>query len=155
MCAARTFFIRTYGCQMNVHDSDKLANLLHHEGLDRSETDEHADILVINTCSIRDKAENQLYSDLGVLKEWKAARHGRLLGVGGCVAQQVGDRILSRFPQVDFVFGTHNLKWVPAMMDSALQGRRRSETEAIKSVERFDLPQPHAAFESSTPGRAF
>ena len=155
MCAARTFFIRTYGCQMNVHDSDKLANLLHHEGLDRSETDEQADILVINTCSIRDKAENQLYSDLGVLKEWKAARHGRLLGVGGCVAQQVGDRILSRFPQVDFVFGTHNLKWVPAMMDSALQGRRRSETEAIKSVERFDLPQPHAAFESSTPGRAF
>ena len=155
MCAARTFFIRTYGCQMNVHDSDKLANLLHHEGLDRSETDEHADILVINTCSIRDKAENQLYSDLGVLKEWKAARTGRLLGVGGCVAQQVGDRILSRFPQVDFVFGTHNLKWVPAMMDSALQGRRRSETEAVKSVERFDLPQPHAAFESSTPGRAF
>ena len=155
MCAARTFFIRTYGCQMNVHDSDKLANLLHHEGLDRSETDEQADILVINTCSIRDKAENQLYSDLGVLKEWKAARQGRLLGVGGCVAQQVGDRILSRFPQVDFVFGTHNLKWVPAMMDSALQGRRRSETEAIKSVERFDLPQPHAAFESSTPGRAF
>ena len=155
MGAARTFFIRTYGCQMNVHDSDKLANLLHHEGLDRSESDEAADILVINTCSIRDKAENQLYSDLGALKEWKAARTGRLLGVGGCVAQQVGDRILGRFPQVDFVFGTHNLKWVPAMMDSALQGRRRSETEAVKSVDRFDLPQPHAAFESSTPGKAF
>lgn len=155
MSAPRTFYIRTYGCQMNVHDSDKLANLLHHEGLSRSDSDDHADVLVINTCSIRDKAENQLYSDLGALKDWKAERPGRLLGVGGCVAQQVGDRILGRFPQVDFVFGTHNLKWVPAMMDSALQGRRRSETDEVKSTDRFDLPDPHAAFESSTPGRAF
>ncbi|MCH2187380.1 tRNA (N6-isopentenyl adenosine(37)-C2)-methylthiotransferase MiaB, partial [Myxococcota bacterium] len=155
MTQPRTFFIRTYGCQMNVHDSDKLANLLFHEGFDRAPDGDEADLLVINTCSIRDKAEQQLYSDLGRLKEWKAARPRRLLGVGGCVAQQVGDGILGRFPQVDFVFGTHNLKWVPAMMNSALEGQRRAETEPNASPDRFDLPEPHVGFQSSTPGRAF
>ncbi len=155
MTSQGTFYIRTYGCQMNVHDSDKLANLLHHTGFSRAEDDAEADLLVINTCSIRDKAENQLYSDLGKLREWKEERPGRFLGVGGCVAQQVGDGILSRFSHVDFVFGTHNLRWVPAMLDSARQGQRRVDTKEIRSLDRFDLPQKHTLFESVTPGRAF
>ena len=149
------FSIRTYGCQMNVHDSDKVANLLHHAGLESSPQEAEADLLVINTCSIRDKAEQQLYSDLGRLRDWKSERAGRVLGVGGCVAQQVGDSILKRFPHVDFVFGTHNVRLVPAMVASAEAGQRSLEVAETRSADRFDLPAPHPALESSTPGRSF
>ena len=131
MTRPQNFHIRTYGCQMNVHDSDKLANLLHHSGLKRADQTDEADLLVINTCSIRDKAENHLYSDLGKLGIWKQEKPGRLLGVGGCVAQQVGDNLLKRFPQVDFVFGTHNLRWVPAMVDAASDGPTQSSQTTV------------------------
>jgi len=149
------FFIRTYGCQMNVHDSEKLANLLHHAGHRPSDDEQDADVLVINTCSIRDKAENQLYSDLGKLRAWKDARPGRALGVGGCVAQQVGDRLLKRFPQVDFVFGTHNVRLVPSMVESARRGSRRADTSERRSLDRFDLPDRHPGLTAGSPGRAF
>jgi tRNA-2-methylthio-N6-dimethylallyladenosine synthase len=149
------FKIVTYGCQMNVHDTEKLSNLLLHAGLQETDDAAAADLLVINTCSIRDKAENQLYSDLGKLRDWKEARAGRALGVGGCVAQQVGDRLLKRFSHVDFVFGTHNLRLVPTMLDSALAGERSARTEESRSLERFDLPQRHADYESGRSGRAF
>ena len=152
---AARFSIRTYGCQMNVHDSDKVANLLHHAGLERSREESDADLLVINTCSIRDKAEQQLYSDLGRLRDWKSERAGRIVGVGGCVAQQVGDAILKRFPHVDFVFGTHNIRLVPAMVAAADRGQRSLEVAENRSFERFDLPAPHGDLESPTPGRAF
>ena len=152
---AESFSIRTYGCQMNVHDSDKVANLLHHAGLSRCETESSADLLVINTCSIRDKAEQQLYSDLGRLRDWKSERPGRILGVGGCVAQQVGDTILKRFSHVDFVFGTHNIRLVPAMVASAEAGQRSLQVAESRSHERFDLPAPHPDQQSPTPGRAF
>ena len=149
------FHIRTYGCQMNVHDSDKLANLLYHSGLEAVETADAADILVINTCSIRDKAENQLYSDLGALKEWKTASAGRVIGVGGCVAQQVGDSLLKRFPHLDFVFGTHNLRLVPSMLEAAQNGERRAETGETRSLDRFDLPTLHPESRAVGEGRAF
>lgn len=136
----KKFAIRTYGCQMNVHDSEKVATLLMEAGLSAAEGEGEADVLVINTCSIRDKAEHQLYSDLGKLREWKAARPGRIVGVGGCVAQQVGDRLLSRFSHLDFVFGTHNLRRVPAMLDGALSGRRAAWVGEDTSHERFQLP---------------
>ena len=110
MTSSRKVLLRTYGCQMNVHDSEKIVNLLRHEGWQATDALDGADLLIVNTCSIRDKAEHRLYSDLGVLRAWKQASPGRLLGVGGCVAQQQGDRLLRRFPQVDFVFGTHNLR---------------------------------------------
>ncbi|MAJ59363.1 MAG: tRNA (N6-isopentenyl adenosine(37)-C2)-methylthiotransferase MiaB [bacterium TMED88] len=125
---------------MNVHDSEKLANLLHHAGLDRARDESSAGLLIINTCSIRDKAENQLYSDLGKLRDWRDEQPGRLIGVGGCVAQQVGDRLLARFPHLDFVFGTHNLKLVPAMVSGARSGQRAVEVGESRSVDRFDLP---------------
>jgi tRNA-2-methylthio-N6-dimethylallyladenosine synthase len=155
VAVAESFHIRTYGCQMNVHDSEKLGNLLHHAGLEAADSDQDADLLVINTCSIRDKAENQLYSDLGKLGVWKAARPGRLLGVGGCVAQQVGDALLKRFPHLDFVFGTHNLRLVPSMLAAAAEGQRRAATGESRSTDRFDLPARHPGYRGATPGRAF
>ena len=151
----RRFTVVTDGCQMNVHDTEKLSNLLYHAGLSEADGPDDADLLVINTCSIRDKAENQLYSDLGQLRGWKDDRPGRVLGVGGCVAQQQGDALLSRFPQLDFVFGTHNLRWVPAMAEAALAGERSARTTESSSPERFDLPERHAAYAGGSPGRAF
>ncbi|MCG8587914.1 MAG: radical SAM protein, partial [Proteobacteria bacterium] len=148
------FAIRTYGCQMNVHDSEKVANLLYHQGFVAGSEDD-AELLVINTCSIREKAEHKLYSDLGALRAWKQERPGRLLGVGGCVAQQVGDALLSRFPQVDFVFGTHNVRLVPSMVAAARQGQRTTRTDETADPERFDLPERHAGAEAAMPGRAF
>ena len=157
LAAGRTqrFAIKTYGCQMNVHDSEKVANLLYHAGLRQVEDAADSDLLVINTCSIRDKAENRLYSDLGSLDVWKRARPGRILGVGGCVAQQVGDRILKRFPQVDFVFGTHNLRLVPAMVAAARRGEPTLRVDEDRSPARFDLPTRHPGFERQHPGRAY
>ena len=137
---ARRFAIRTYGCQMNVHDSDKVAALLEASGLEASPDESEADLLLINTCSIRDKAEHQLYSDLGKLREWKAQRAGRLVGVGGCVAQQVGDSLLGRFAHLDFVFGTHNLRRVPALLERAAQGQRAAWVDEDASPARFELP---------------
>jgi tRNA-2-methylthio-N6-dimethylallyladenosine synthase len=151
----RRYAVVTYGCQMNVHDSEKLANLLEHEGLRAAADRDDADLLVINTCSIRDKAENQLYTDLGLLRTWKRERRGRVLGVGGCVAQQQGDRLLARFPHLDFVFGTHNLRWVPAMLDAALEGERSARTAESRSLERFDLPAWSDVSGEARTGRAF
>jgi len=136
----KRFAIRTYGCQMNVHDSEKVSSLLEQAGLDPAASEAEADLLVINTCSIRDKAEHQLYSDLGKLREWKAERPGRIVGVGGCVAQQVGDRLLGRFSQLDFVYGTHNLRRVPALLEGAFEGRRAAWVGEDPSPSRFDLP---------------
>ena len=125
---------------MNVHDSEKVTTLLEDRGLVAASSEGEADVLIINTCSIRDKAEHQLYSDLGRLREWKSEKPGRMVGVGGCVAQQVGDKLLSRFDHLDFVFGTHNLRRVPAMLDAAAAGRRAAWVAEDPSPVRFDLP---------------
>ncbi len=152
---ARRFHIRSYGCQMNAHDSEKVANLLHHAGFERAQTEPDADLVVVNTCSIREKAEHRLYSDLGLLRLWKAERPGRLIGVGGCVAQQEGDALLRRFPQIDFAFGTHNVRWVPDMVAAAERGEREARFADDLSLARFDLPGRHSGFDSETPGRAW
>jgi len=152
---SRTFTIRTYGCQMNVHDSQKVANLLSHAGYREAASETEADLLVINTCSIREKAEHHLYSDLGALRDWKEAAPGRVLGVGGCVAQQVGDGLLARFPQLDFVFGTHNLRYVPALAEAALHGQRVARTSETTSPERFALPDLHPNLALDARRRAF
>jgi len=153
--STRRFAIRTYGCQMNVHDSEKVATVLEAAGLGSAEEESDADVLVVNTCSIRDKAEHQLYSDLGKLREWKAARPGRVLGVAGCVAQQVGDRLLSRFRQVDFVVGTHNLRHVPALLEGAIEGRRSAWVGEDRSAARFDLPMRTPLAHGAPRRRAF
>jgi len=149
------FAIRNYGCQMNVHDAEKMANLLYHAGFRQIESEEDADLLIIHTCSVREKAEHQLYSDVGALCEWKASRPGRLLGVGGCVAQQVGDRLLTRFEHLDFVFGTHSLRFVPAMIRAAAQGKRTARTGETVSIDRFEFPERHSEYPMANPGRAF
>ena len=95
--AGKRVLVRTYGCQMNVHDSEKVTNLLHHHGYAPAGGLDEADLLIINTCSIREKAEHHLYSDLGRLRSWKQADPERILAVGGCVAQQEGEALLRRF----------------------------------------------------------
>ncbi len=155
MDAPRRFALRTFGCQMNAHDSEKVANLLHHHGYRRAENVDEADLLVVNTCSIREKAEQRLYSDLGQLRSWRSGSPGRVLAVGGCVAQQEGDGLLRRFDHVDVVFGTHNLRWVPALVDAARAGRRSARVEESRSLERFDLPERHPDYAGETPGRAY
>ncbi len=151
----RRFRIRTYGCQMNVHDTQKISNLLRHHGFGQAEGEADADLLIVNTCSVREKAEHRLYTDLGLLRAWKQEAPGRVVGVGGCVAQQEGDALLARFPQVDFVFGTHNLRLVPALADAAARGERRTRTGESRSPERFDLPERHPDLAAESPGRAF
>jgi tRNA-2-methylthio-N6-dimethylallyladenosine synthase len=140
---------------MNVHDTEKVANLLHHCGYAAARAPEDADLLIINTCSIRQKAEHRLYSDLGLLGAWKTERPGRILGVAGCVAQQEGDQILRRFRQVDFVFGTQSLRLVPALVESAARGRRELQIGETAAPARFELPNRHPDYASATPGRAY
>lgn len=143
---SQRFSIRTYGCQMNVHDSEKVTALLERSGLSSSASEQDADVLLINTCSIRDKAEHQLYSDLGRLRVWKAERPGRIVAVGGCVAEQLGERLLERFAHVDFVYGTHHLRSIPELLASARAGERRAAVgEDRSAARRFDLPMARRA----------
>ena len=113
--ARKKVFIRTFGCQMNEYDSAKLRKILEaqYESVDSPEA---ADLVLVNTCSVRDKPEQKLYSYLGQMKELKEQKPGMLIGVGGCVAQQEGYKIVKRSKTVDFVFGTHNLSLVPSLI---------------------------------------
>jgi tRNA-2-methylthio-N6-dimethylallyladenosine synthase len=153
--SSHRFVIRTFGCQMNAHDSEKVANLLFHHGYESTLELDEADLLLINTCSIREKAEHRLYSDLGTLRSWKHARPGRVLAVAGCVAQQEGASLLARFDHVDFVVGTHQLRLVPMLADEARGGGRSACVEESASLERFDLPERHPGYAGATPGRAY
>jgi tRNA-2-methylthio-N6-dimethylallyladenosine synthase len=153
--ASKRFLLRTYGCQMNVHDSEKVANLLWHHGYRAADDAEGADLYLINTCSVRGKAERQLYSDLGALRTWKTAVPGRVLGVGGCTAQQEGDALLRRFAHLDFVFGTHNLRLVPSLAEASRRGERSARIEESNSLERFDFPDRHPGFEGAAAGRGY
>jgi tRNA-2-methylthio-N6-dimethylallyladenosine synthase len=140
---------------MNQHDTEKVENLLHHAGWRAAAGPEDADLLLLNTCSIREKAEHRLATDLGALRAWRSAAPGRALGVGGCVAQQEGDALLRRFPQLDFVFGTHNVRRVPDLAEAAGAGLRQAATGESRSLDRFDLPERHPSYPARTPGRAW
>ena len=115
----RRFYIRTFGCQMNEHDSQRLAGLLAAEGLEETATVEDADVVVLNTCCVRENADNKLYGHLGHLKSLKAARPDLQIAVGGCLAQKDRELIQARAGHVDVVFGTHNLHAAPALLDRA------------------------------------
>jgi tRNA-2-methylthio-N6-dimethylallyladenosine synthase len=116
---AQTFHIRTFGCQMNEHDSERLAGLLVADGMQRSEDPETADVVILNTCCVRENADNRLYGTLGHLKSLKARRPGMQIAVGGCLAQKDRDLVRTRAPQVDVVFGTHNLASAPGLIRRA------------------------------------
>ena len=110
---ARTYFIRTFGCQMNEHDSERLAGMLVADGLAPAAAMEDADVVVLNTCCIRENADQRLYGTLGRLKELVDAKPGLQIAVGGCLAQKDRERIQEKVGWVDVVFGTHNLTSAP------------------------------------------
>ena len=114
----KRYFIETYGCQMNVHDSERMAGLLESAGYELAASDRDADVIVINTCSVRERAEEKLYTRLG---ELKAVDEGRrpVVAVTGCVAQQEGEAILERSSNVDLVLGTQQLKRLPILLEQA------------------------------------
>jgi tRNA-2-methylthio-N6-dimethylallyladenosine synthase len=147
--AARRVFIHTFGCQMNASDSDRMYELLARHGFGRTAHAESADLILLNTCSVREKGEQKLLSALGRYREHKA-RRGTLLGVGGCVAQQEKDKLLARVPYLDFVFGPDNIGKLPEMVQRA-RNERFSETGWMDSEEYvFPRADPDAARGSAT-----
>jgi tRNA-2-methylthio-N6-dimethylallyladenosine synthase len=134
-------FIKTFGCQMNVYDSDKMADLLHAVGGYEPTTDvEQADLVLFNTCSVREKAQEKVFSDLGRVKHLKAK--GVLIGVGGCVASQEGAAIIERAPYVDMVFGPQTLHRLPQMIAARLAQSQPQVDIAFPEVEKFDHLPP-------------
>ena len=142
----RKLFIKTYGCQMNVYDSERMAEALGAEGYVTTDVAEDADMVLLNTCHIREKAAEKLYSDLGRLKPLKAGRPGLTIGVAGCVAQAEGGEILRRMPLVDLVVGPQSYHRLPAMAKAAERGEKTVDTD-FPAEDKFDhLPaRPGAA----------
>jgi tRNA-2-methylthio-N6-dimethylallyladenosine synthase len=136
------YLIRTFGCQMNEHDTERIAGLLEAEGMHRAEGLDDADLVVLNTCAVRENADNRLYGTLGHLATEKARRE-LTIAVGGCLAQKDRGTVLRRAPWVDVVFGTHNLGSLPVLL-------RRAREQGVAQAEFFDEMQ---AFPSSLPAR--
>jgi tRNA-2-methylthio-N6-dimethylallyladenosine synthase len=141
---ARKLYIRTFGCQMNEYDSDKMADvLLEAEGLELTELPDQADVILFNTCSVREKAQERVFHDLGRVRGLKAAKPELIIGVGGCVASQEGAEIVHRAPYVDIVFGPQTLHRLP---DLIARRRRTGQPQvdiSFPEVEKFDhLPPP-------------
>ncbi len=143
---ADKLYIKTHGCQMNEYDSAKMADVLvDSHGLEVTQDPALADVLLLNTCSIREKAQEKVFSELGRWKELKDARPGVVIGVGGCVASQEGEAIRGRAPYVDIVFGPQTLHRLPAMLDDARRERRPVIDITFPEIEKFDcMPAPVA-----------
>ncbi len=137
----RTYQVRTYGCQMNVHDSERLAGLLEQAGYSRAGEQDAADVVVFNTCAVRENADNRLYGNLGHLAPVKAARPGMQIAVGGCLAQKDRAEITRRAPWVDVVFGTHNLGSLPVLLERA-RVQEQAQVEILESLEVFPSTLP-------------
>ena len=122
----RTYLLQTYGCQGNEADSEKIRGLLESLGFRATESEDSADLVVFNTCAIRENAEDKVFGEVGRIKRFKDKKPGMLIAVGGCMPQEetVVDRILKKFPQVDVVFGTHNLHRLPGYLRDAMAGKR-------------------------------
>src|ERR1019366_4006225 len=125
---ARSVFVETWGCQMNVLDGRRFVGLLAREGFSEAASPEEAGVILLNTCSVRDKAEQKVYDRLGRLARLKRERPDTVLGVCGCVGQQEGERLLERLPQVDFVLGTGRIEALPSVL-------RRVEEEDDRPCE--------------------
>ncbi len=140
------YFIKTFGCQMNEYDSSRMGDVLGAwEGLAPAPSEGEADVLLMNTCSVRDKAEDKVYSLLGAWRELKRARPEIIIGVGGCVASQEGDAILGRAPYVDLVFGPQTIHRLPQMIASVRERGRAVVDVSFPEIEKFDhLPAPRA-----------
>ncbi len=141
MSTARTYEVRTYGCQMNVHDSERLTGLLEEAGYVAAPAEEQADVVVFNTCAVRENADNRLYGNLGHLAPVKAKRPGMQIAVGGCMAQKDRDQVVKRAPWVDVVFGTHNIGSLPALLERA-RVAEEAQVEILESLEVFPSTLP-------------
>ncbi len=145
--SSRRYVVRTFGCQMNEHDSERIAGLLDDEGMEAVESEHDADVVVLNTCCIRENADNKLYGNLGVLKRWKSERDGRQIVVAGCLAQKDRDLVAEKAPWVDVVLGTHNVHRAAELVRHATQ--HGQITEILDEAVLDD----HAMFPSALPAR--
>jgi tRNA-2-methylthio-N6-dimethylallyladenosine synthase len=145
--SGRTYVVRTYGCQMNEHDSERIAGLLDADGMTAVESEDEADVVVLNTCCIRENADNKLYGNLGHLKTWKAKRDGRQIVVAGCLAQKDRDTVRTKAGYVDVVLGTHNVHRAAELVTLS--------RTAGPITEIFDeaVIDDHALFPSALPAR--
>jgi tRNA-2-methylthio-N6-dimethylallyladenosine synthase len=143
----RTYVVRTYGCQMNEHDSERIAGLFDADGMVAVDDESEADVVVLNTCCIRENADNKLYGNLGHLKQWKSLREGRQIVVSGCLAQKDRDQVRQRAPWTDVVLGTHNVHRAAELLGHA--------TQIGPVTEIFDeaVIDDHALFPSALPAR--
>ncbi|WP_084515218.1 tRNA (N6-isopentenyl adenosine(37)-C2)-methylthiotransferase MiaB [Nocardia acidivorans] len=137
----RTYEVRTYGCQMNVHDSERLSGLLEDAGYVKAGTGDTADLVVFNTCAVRENADNKLYGTLSHLAPIKAERPGMQIAVGGCLAQKDRDTVVKKAPYVDVVFGTHNIGALPVLLERA-RHNAEAQVEIIESLEAFPSTLP-------------
>ncbi|RCK71391.1 tRNA (N6-isopentenyl adenosine(37)-C2)-methylthiotransferase MiaB [Desertihabitans brevis] len=137
----RRYQVRTYGCQMNVHDSERISGLLEDAGYTRAAEGDQPDVVVFNTCAVRENADNRLYGNLGHLLPSKQAHPGMQIAVGGCLAQKDRGEITRRAPWVDVVFGTHNLGSLPVLLERA-RVQEQAQVEVVESLERFPSTLP-------------
>jgi tRNA-2-methylthio-N6-dimethylallyladenosine synthase len=140
----RRYFIRTFGCQMNEYDSAKMADVLRAgAGMEPAASADEADLILFNTCSVREKAQEKVFSDLGRVRHLKQRNPGMLIGVGGCVASQEGAAIIERAPYVDLVFGPQTLHRLPGMIEARRASGRSQVDVSFPEIEKFDhLPPP-------------
>ncbi len=139
----KKLFIKTFGCQMNEYDSDKMADVLREaEGVIKTDTPEDADIILFNTCSVREKAQEKVFSDLGRVRELKQKNPGLIIGVGGCVASQEGEAIVKRAPYVDVVFGPQTLHRLPDLLHARRTKGRAQVDISFPEIEKFDHLPP-------------
>ena len=141
---SKKLFIKTFGCQMNEYDSDRMQDLLGvSHGFEKTDVAEDADLLLLNTCSVREKAQEKVFSQLGRWKNWKGDNPDLVIGVGGCVASQEGNLIMKRAPYVDLVFGPQTYHRLPQMYDSVLKDKQATVDITFPEIEKFDnLPPP-------------
>ncbi|HWK61228.1 MAG TPA: tRNA (N6-isopentenyl adenosine(37)-C2)-methylthiotransferase MiaB [Eoetvoesiella sp.] len=140
---ARKLFIKTFGCQMNEYDSEKMADVLHdNQGLELTQNPEEADVILFNTCSVREKAQEKVFSDLGRVQHLKQSNPNLVIGVGGCVASQEGEAIVKRAPYVDVVFGPQTLHRLPALIAQRRQTGRPQVDISFPEIEKFDALPP-------------
>ncbi|QDR78705.1 tRNA (N6-isopentenyl adenosine(37)-C2)-methylthiotransferase MiaB [Corynebacterium sanguinis] len=148
--AARTYEVRTFGCQMNVHDSERISGMLEDAGYTAADEGAEPDLVVFNTCAVRDNADQRLYGSLGQLKKTKDNHPGMQIAVGGCLAQKDRDTVIEKAPWVDAVFGTHNMSALPALLDRA-RVSEEAQVEVVEALEVFPSVLP-AKRESSYAG---
>jgi tRNA-2-methylthio-N6-dimethylallyladenosine synthase len=143
MTQSKKVFIRTFGCQMNEYDSEKMADVLAAaDGYEKTSDPAEADLILFNTCSVREKAQEKVFADLGRVKPFKQARPGVLIGVGGCVASQEGEEIVRRAPFVDLVFGPQTLHRLPQLLAQRRETGRPQVDISFPEIEKFDHMPP-------------